>query len=129
MEKTSGPAQPLYPLADGGCRELPSQTRFLSQVSKPTSNLHLKLNIKQGLTLKCKHCVLYDVGGFSYNGTYNFYDEIFMFDADAGESGEWRQVGKMRLRRFEHSMSTINFNKIKDYCEYEKFNTFIIPST
>ena len=128
MEKTHGPAQPLSPLAGGGSRELPSQTRFLSQVSKPTSNLHLKLNIKQGLTSKCKHCVLYDVGGFSYNGTYNFYDEIFMFDADAGESGEWRQVGRMRLKRFEHSMSTINFNEIKDYCKYEIFNNFIIPS-
>ena len=64
-----------------------------------------------------------------YNGTYNFYDEIFMFDdADAGESGEWRQVGRMRLKRFEHSMSTINFNEIKDYCKYEIFNNFIIPS-
>ena len=64
-----------------------------------------------------------------YNGTYNFYDEIFMFDdADAGESGEWRQVGRMRLKRFEHSMSTINFNEIKDYCKYEIFNNCIIPS-
>ena len=49
-------------------------------------------------------------------GIKTYFDDILMFDHEAGYNGEWRQIESMKIRRTFHSMSVVNFNKIKDYC-------------
>ena len=49
-------------------------------------------------------------------GIKTYFDDILMFDHEAGYNGEWRQIESMKIKRTFHSMSVVNFNKIKDYC-------------
>ena len=45
-----------------------------------------------------------------------------MFDAEAGDQGQWRHIGRMkgrhegRMGRAGHAVSPVNFNQIIDYC-------------
>ena len=59
----------------------------------------------------------YIIGGFfgDNSGNYN-YDDILLFDVEAGNSGEWRHIGAMNVKRSDHGVSPININEIKDYC-------------
>ena len=49
-------------------------------------------------------------------GIKTYFDDILMFDHEAGYNGEWRLIESMKIKRTFHSMSVVNFNKIKDYC-------------
>ena len=49
-------------------------------------------------------------------GIKTYFDDVLMFNHEAGYNGEWRQIESMKIKRTFHSMSVVNFNKIKDYC-------------
>ena len=41
------------------------------------------------------------------------YDDILQFDAVAHQ---WRRIGSMKMKRYNHAMSVINYNEVADYC-------------
>ena len=45
-----------------------------------------------------------------YDGS--FLDSILRFD---GETQQWKEIGKLRMKRYYHATSVININKIAAY--------------
>ena len=41
------------------------------------------------------------------------YDDVLQFDAVAHQ---WRRIGSMKMTRYNHAMSVINYNEVADYC-------------
>ena len=41
------------------------------------------------------------------------YDDILQFDKLVYQ---WRKIGSMKMTRYQHSMSVINYNEVADYC-------------
>ena len=57
---------------------------------------------------------LLNAGGQYWDGsTSTFYEDVLEYDV---ESGVWRTMGTMTLKRSYHAVSVINFNSIQDYC-------------
>ena len=49
-------------------------------------------------------------GGDDWTG---YLDEVLEYDK---ESGVWKTIGIMTMKRTEHAVSVINYNSIKEYC-------------
>ena len=50
----------------------------------------------------------------SANGLiHDKYDDILQFDK---EVHQWRKIGSMKMTRYQHAMSVVNFNEVADYC-------------
>ena len=54
-------------------------------------------------------------GGMETLNEYNrpTYDDVLQFDAVAHQ---WRRIGSMKMSRYNHAMSVINYNEVADYC-------------
>ena len=41
-------------------------------------------------------------------------DDVLQFDA---EEGQWTKIGSMKISRYAHAVSVINYNSVKEYCK------------
>ena len=50
----------------------------------------------------------------SANGFFfDKYDDILQFDKVVHQ---WRKIGSMKMTRYHHAISVINYNEVADYC-------------
>ena len=40
-------------------------------------------------------------------------DDVLQFDA---EEGQWTKIGSMKISRYAHAVSVINYNSVREYC-------------
>ena len=61
---------------------------------------------------------LHNAGGVYYDDSTNTgttYDDVLEYDEEAQV---WNKIGTMTLKRESHAVAVINFNSIKDYCNW-----------
>ena len=58
------------------------------------------------------HCHMFIAGGRTSWGS--ILDDVLQFDA---EEGEWTKIGSMKISRYAHAVSVINYNSVKEYCK------------
>ena len=62
-------------------------------------------------------CIFNFIGGWlwlTHNGfTHDKYEDILLFDKVVHQ---WRKIGSMKMTRYHHAMSVINYNEVADYC-------------
>ena len=56
---------------------------------------------------------LHNAGGRQYDGTMIYYDDVLEYDE---QKQEWNKIGSMSITRYNHAVTVVNYNSIKDYC-------------
>ena len=60
--------------------------------------------------------LLHNAGGQYYDDsthTYTYYDDVLEYDE---QKQEWNKIGSMSITRYNHAVTVVNYNSIKDYC-------------
>ena len=58
------------------------------------------------------HHLVYIAGGRTSWGS--ILDDVLQFDA---EEGQWTKIGSMKISRYAHAVSVINYNSVREYCK------------
>ena len=55
---------------------------------------------------------MFIAGGMTSWGS--ILDDVLQFDA---EEGQWTKIGSMKISRYAHAVSVINYNSVREYCK------------
>ena len=103
---------------------LPSTRRYLrgatldNKILMTGTNIDTSIIMRHNLFYKIQlqFNLLHNAGGYYYDrytATATYYEDVLEYDE---QKQEWNKIGSMSIRRYEHAVTVINYNSIKDYC-------------
>ena len=75
--------------------------------------IYIKYITRHDLSYKYYNSLLHNAGGWGSNS--ETLDDILEYDE---EKQEWNKIGTISMKRELHAISVINYNSIKDYCNW-----------